>query len=377
MSLWDNPPYYLTAYGLAVKHGYRGTEEEWLKSLQGTDGDPAEVREYEIEYQLGNSGTNIPDGEWSETLPNVIQGKYLWTRVTTTFNESDPVVWYGVSYFGIDGEGSAGSDTPGKDAGSGSAGSDIKFARQDHVHPLNVPLSGTPNPDGIGALGSNGTYARSDHVHPLNVEGSGTPKGDGVAALGTKGTYARSDHVHPLNVDTIGVPLVDGIASAGGAGTYARSDHVHPTDTSRASAAHIAAPYDSSIAYPEGALCIHDGVLYQCSTEIESAEAWTAGHWTEITVVEACRQRTGEISMPAADWSGSGPWTQTVTVTGTDVFADSIVSMQPDATVFGHMASVGCAAIFIKNTDGVLTATAIQKKPTSNLTVQCTVTETA
>lgn len=38
MSLWNNPPYYITAYGLAVKHGFRGTEEQWLKSLKGDPG---------------------------------------------------------------------------------------------------------------------------------------------------------------------------------------------------------------------------------------------------------------------------------------------------------------------------------------------------
>jgi hypothetical protein len=31
---------YLTAYGLAVKNGYTGTEEEWLESLHGAPGDP-------------------------------------------------------------------------------------------------------------------------------------------------------------------------------------------------------------------------------------------------------------------------------------------------------------------------------------------------
>lgn len=30
--------YYLTAYGIAVKHGFRGTEEEWLASLTGAQG---------------------------------------------------------------------------------------------------------------------------------------------------------------------------------------------------------------------------------------------------------------------------------------------------------------------------------------------------
>lgn len=30
--------FYVTAYAIAVKHGFRGTEEEWLASLQGRDG---------------------------------------------------------------------------------------------------------------------------------------------------------------------------------------------------------------------------------------------------------------------------------------------------------------------------------------------------
>ena len=31
--MYSNPPYYISAYGLAVKHGFRGTEEQWLESL--------------------------------------------------------------------------------------------------------------------------------------------------------------------------------------------------------------------------------------------------------------------------------------------------------------------------------------------------------
>ena len=31
--------YYLTAYGIAVKHGFKGTEAEWLESLKGKKGD--------------------------------------------------------------------------------------------------------------------------------------------------------------------------------------------------------------------------------------------------------------------------------------------------------------------------------------------------
>lgn len=37
--------YYLTAYGIAVKHGFKGTEEEWLKSLKGEKGEPLKFSE--------------------------------------------------------------------------------------------------------------------------------------------------------------------------------------------------------------------------------------------------------------------------------------------------------------------------------------------
>ena len=35
-----SPRYYISAYGIAVKHGFQGTEEEWLASLKGDKGDP-------------------------------------------------------------------------------------------------------------------------------------------------------------------------------------------------------------------------------------------------------------------------------------------------------------------------------------------------
>ena len=32
----------LSAYEIAVKHGFKGTEQEWLESLKGSPGDPGE-----------------------------------------------------------------------------------------------------------------------------------------------------------------------------------------------------------------------------------------------------------------------------------------------------------------------------------------------
>lgn len=139
----------------------------------------------------------------------------------------------------------------------------------------------------------------------------------------------------------------------------------------------IAPAYSSSSTYASGDLCIYNENLYRCNTTISVAEAWTAAHWTQITIANGVQPRVGSISMPTADWEGDGPWTQTVTVSGATVYSNSLISLQPDATAYAHMVSVGCAAIFITNNNGTLTATAVQQKPTSDLTVQCTVEETA
>lgn len=44
---------YLTAYGLAVKHGYRGTEEEWLESLHGAKGETGAAARMRFDAERG------------------------------------------------------------------------------------------------------------------------------------------------------------------------------------------------------------------------------------------------------------------------------------------------------------------------------------
>lgn len=62
----ENPPYYLTAYGLAVKQGYRGTLEEWLESLRGPEG-PAGA-DSTVPGPMGPAGPQGPTGPAS-TVP--------------------------------------------------------------------------------------------------------------------------------------------------------------------------------------------------------------------------------------------------------------------------------------------------------------------
>lgn len=75
------------------------------KGEKGDTGDPAELDSAVIQYQASASGTEIPSGTWSATVPVVAQGQYLWTRMTLTFNSGSPIVFYSVGRIGIDGTG--------------------------------------------------------------------------------------------------------------------------------------------------------------------------------------------------------------------------------------------------------------------------------
>jgi hypothetical protein len=59
-----------------------------------------------VTYQIGDSGTAVPDGTWSASPPTPQQGKYLWTKTVMMRQEYDgagsATTGYGVSYYGID-----------------------------------------------------------------------------------------------------------------------------------------------------------------------------------------------------------------------------------------------------------------------------------
>ncbi len=96
------PPYFMTAYGLAVKKGFVGTEEEWLKSLEGA---AAKVEGFTVEYQESETDSSEPGGEWSRRIPQISRGSYLWTRVTIAFNTGNPIVFGWATKYGMDGMG--------------------------------------------------------------------------------------------------------------------------------------------------------------------------------------------------------------------------------------------------------------------------------
>lgn len=82
--------------------------------------------------------------------------------------------------------------------------------------------------------------------------------------------------------------------------------------------------------------------------------------------------KTASITLAAASWAGSDPYTQTVTISG--VTAKSRVDLNPSAAVLSA-AMEGGYGLVIGNTNGTIKAYAVGAKPTAAITVQVSITE--
>ena len=79
------------------------------------------------------------------------------------------------------------------------------------------------------------------------------------------------------------------------------------------------------------------------------------------------------ISIPTSGWSGSGPWTRTISITGGT--ASSMVDIQSSEAVINTMIESGTTALFIKKNNGVFTLVAIGAIPNAAITLQVSITE--
>ena len=66
-------------------------------------------------------------------------------------------------------------------------------------------------------------------------------------------------------------------------------------------------PYDTTATYDVGDYCIHEGGLYVCTTAISTAEAWTAGHWEEVTVGDELSDLKSDLQQKYEKPSGGIP----------------------------------------------------------------------
>ena len=61
------------------------------------------ILDYRIRYQLSDSGTTVPEGEWQEEIPRSDELRYLWTRTEVEYADGTTVTSYSVAYQGADG----------------------------------------------------------------------------------------------------------------------------------------------------------------------------------------------------------------------------------------------------------------------------------
>ena len=78
--------------------------EAYSVSYKATNGTSVSITSTSVTYQAGSSGTTVPTGTWSSTVPNVANGQYLWTKTVVTYSNGQHTESYSVSYKGTNGE---------------------------------------------------------------------------------------------------------------------------------------------------------------------------------------------------------------------------------------------------------------------------------
>ena len=147
----------------------------------------------------------------------------------------------------------------------------------------------------------------------------------------------------------------------------------------------VIAPTESSTtasqAYAVGKYFFLYGILYRVTAPIAQGDTITVGTNVALAAlgddVAAQKVRVGSIAL-SGTWTGSAsPYSQTVTVTGAAVTANSRVEIQPSPAQISTLLSAGTRALQVENNNGTLTVYAIGTPPGSAMTVQCTVEEAA
>lgn len=69
----------------------------------GNNGTSVTIKDTKVEYAGGDNGTTAPASGWNTSVPQLGQGKFLWTRTTVVFSDGKSTVSYSVGRIGMDG----------------------------------------------------------------------------------------------------------------------------------------------------------------------------------------------------------------------------------------------------------------------------------
>lgn len=112
--------------GLAGPPGQQGPPgRDGVDGVAGRDG--VGIVATDISYYLSTSGISTPTTGWTQSVPTLVKGRYLWTRTIWTYSDGQRETGYQVTYIGQDGN-SGRDGLPGKD-GVGISSTAITYAR--------------------------------------------------------------------------------------------------------------------------------------------------------------------------------------------------------------------------------------------------------
>jgi len=110
-------------------------------------------------------------------------------------------------------------------------------------------------------------------------------------------------------------------------------------------------------------------------TKITAGTGLSSSYSSGTLTLNADLPEIGSIATTTTWTQQTDDYTQTVTVSGATVTANSKVDLQPDTAVLTQMISDGVMALYAENSAGTVVLHAVGAAPTAALTVQCTVAE--
>ena len=201
------------------------------KGDKGDTGTAATITTQTVRYQASTSGTTVPSGTWSSTIPTVPQGSYLWTRTELDFNDGTTVTSYSVGRMGIDGSGAVSTiNNIGVDAGTTNitlTGGDIPINSSSSANvavvtdangkfvPANVSATELNMLSGVSGNVQNQITANLMFMRSVTVASSGWTAGTLTSASGTAYTYYKEVAVTGMTAND----FVD-ISNMGSASSY-------------------------------------------------------------------------------------------------------------------------------------------------------------
>ena len=160
-----------------------------------------------VSYQKSSSGTTVPTGTWTTSIPSLSAGQYLWTRTYTKYTDGSSTTAYSVSKYGETGAkgatGATGPQGPKGDTGAtGPQGPKGATGAQGPVGPT--------GPAGKMLYGACSTAAATA-AKAVSISGFSLYTGVTVAV---KFTYANTAASPTLNVSGTGAKSIYAVGAA-------------------------------------------------------------------------------------------------------------------------------------------------------------------